>query len=458
MRDTTIAIVLGGSDFSNAELGVEAAFARSAKALTDYLLSPAGFGLADDNLLNLFDSSESPSEIDTKIDEFLRQRKDTLTKLGRKIENVLIYYTGHGQFAKPGNAYVLALPYTRRKREGATAYHVLNLATTIRENARYSRRIVLLDCCFAASAYTDFQSGALDVVEQQTQEAFARSGTSLLCAAAPREPALARVGTDTESGLTVFSDALIKVLKDGIPEIDRQLMTLAEVGSAVEEWIKKCYSGEAPRPQVKSPDEREGDAARFPLFPNPARISRFATAPPAVKFERPPPVPSNDPIVVALEDADDPIEEDQLLGVEKHVTVSLDAARLETLHDIVADLYRSDLNVDTIKGRGLDAWTCLEEAQPVLRMLIDSARATERLQPISWTGKAGLLAQLYPAIQIACLDESGDDDAFRVGELRRALLPSAEVRRHPAWHAAAAGQDQRCPSRGPGARVRRGAG
>jgi hypothetical protein len=416
MRDTTVVIVLGGSDFTNAELGKDEAFSRSANALKEYLLRADGFDLASENLLDRFDSPKSPSEIDSDINDFLVERKMTLAAHGEKIDNVLIYYTGHGQFAKPSNDYVLALPYTRRKREGSTAYRVVNLATTIRENARHARRFVLLDCCFAASAYHDFQSGTLDVVDQQTQEAFARAGTSLLCAAAPKEPAVMRVGnTDTESGMTVFSESLINVLNHGIPEIDRQLVTLSEVGYAVEEAIKARFASDAPRPQIKSPDEREGDVSRIPLFPNRPRIRAAAATlseQVTIKFARAPSVPSNDPIVVALEEAGDPIGEDLLLGVERHVTVTLAREQVDDLVEAAADIRRADIDIETIRERGADVWACLESAQPALRMVIESARDSERPQPVAWTGKSGLLSRIFAAIQIACLDETGDERDF----------------------------------------------
>src|SRR2546425_4279 len=97
---TTLVILLGASewpyspDFERSE-----AFANSAGALAEYFLDPHLFNLPRENLLNLFDSNQSPDDIDIEIGQFLDKRKSELSEFGTSARDLIIYFTGHGGFA-----------------------------------------------------------------------------------------------------------------------------------------------------------------------------------------------------------------------------------------------------------------------------------------------------------------------------------------------------------------------
>ena len=77
--DTTIAIVLGASRWPKApKLSAPPSFAKSAAAFLAYLRSEEGFQLLNENLLNLFDTEDSPSGVVERISEFLIERKAAL--------------------------------------------------------------------------------------------------------------------------------------------------------------------------------------------------------------------------------------------------------------------------------------------------------------------------------------------------------------------------------------------
>jgi hypothetical protein len=269
---TTVAIILGAKDFNLSGLQSDEAFASSAAAIRRYLLSHNGLALPEDNLLDLFDDPRGSADIDAEIDSFLEKRNQLLSLDDATISDVIVFYTGHGAFSQPGDDYFLTLRATRQSNPTGSGYRVVALAHILKERARSARRFILLDCCFAAAAYKAFQANSiLDVAVAQSDIAFVKRGTSLLCASAPDRPAKSRTRAGvTETGMTLFSECLSEVLTNGIASVFRDKLTLAEIGGAVERLMFERYQGEGGRPQIKSPDERDGDVSKFPLFPNAA--------------------------------------------------------------------------------------------------------------------------------------------------------------------------------------------
>src|SRR5262249_39653318 len=117
----------------------------------------------------------------------------------------------------------------------------------------------------------------------QTLAAFPRGGTPLLCSSSSRNVSIAPTGERH----TMFSGALLEVLRRGDPA-GESLLSLEAVGARVSDLIRDRYDDRGVRPEVHSPDQREEDIARMPLFPNPAKGSRAGLAPAARTL----PVPS----------------------------------------------------------------------------------------------------------------------------------------------------------------------
>ncbi len=256
----TLSIILGASDFSRFGLPVEPAFKASAEAFKAYLLDK--LALPPAHILDLFDDDAPPYTIDERIAGFLGDHA-----AAAPLRNVLLYYSGHGTYVEGNHA--LLLRCSNEVRQNYTVYRMKDLARTLLA-VRDSRRYLILDCCFAAAAYAAFQSNITDVVIEQARVAFAQRGVALLCAASHREPAKSRPSEceQTPTGMTLFSECLLSVLHDGIPDIPRDHLTLRELCKEIQYLVQSRYEG--PRPEVKSPDERKGDVAEVPLFPNAA--------------------------------------------------------------------------------------------------------------------------------------------------------------------------------------------
>jgi hypothetical protein len=264
--ETTLAILLGASDWPKSpNLTPSNSFATSAQGIEAYLVGSESFGLPAENLLNLFDSQQSPNEIAWAITLFLKQSLMRMRTAGHPARNVIIYYIGHAGFIGSSRDYFLAMHSTIQNQEGISSIRMADLARVLVEEATHLRRYIILDCCFAASAFREFQSAPLQVARAKTLDSFPSKGTALLCSSGPRDPSSAPEG----EAYTMFSGALLDVLYRGDPDFKVPL-SLEELGTNTWARIREKYPLEGIRPSVLSPDQREGDIADVPLFPNAA--------------------------------------------------------------------------------------------------------------------------------------------------------------------------------------------
>lgn len=273
----TLGIILGASEFPKSpSLGGGAAFLASATDFGAFLKASRGFGLPKENVLNLFDARQSPDDIDASIAEFLVSRQMQLSNFGTPARDLIVFYVGHGDFTPGDQKYFLAVRTTRQGSPGPSSIRMTDLASTLMQHAKNVRRYLILDCCFAAAAFQEFQgTGVGAATRRKTLAEFPQRGTALLCACSSRDVALAPKGHTQ----TMFSGALLTVLTGGIPGGDSRL-SLEEVGERVVDLIKTTYPGAgAARPEVSSPDQREGRVAAIPLFPNLALRSRRLETP-----------------------------------------------------------------------------------------------------------------------------------------------------------------------------------
>jgi hypothetical protein len=234
----------------------------------EYLEDAKGMGLPSENILWLFDDSESPSEQLVEIAEFLTRRDAQLKTVGTRAEDLLIYYVGHGLFTRGAEqAYCLAVRNTNLINEGATSMRAAELAGVVKENAAFMRRYLILDCCFAASIYREFQSGPLTAASVQIRREFPERGTAVMCSSNAYEPARAPLGLDR----TMFSGSLIRALRAGDKRGGPQF-SFSELGDLIRDDLSLSYPETWVRPEVHSPDQRQGNVAHLPLFPNPAYV------------------------------------------------------------------------------------------------------------------------------------------------------------------------------------------
>jgi hypothetical protein len=148
---------------------------------------------------------------------------------------------------------------------------MMSVADTLTERARHLRRIIILDCCFAAAAFSAFQSGPAQVALEKTVDAFEvrkkavgfpTKGTTLLCSSNHKSPSLLL----PDGSSTMFTKAFLDALIQGTPSPQDRL-TLRDVKDIATDLLSEIRS--APKPVVHSPDQSEGDVADIPFFPNP---------------------------------------------------------------------------------------------------------------------------------------------------------------------------------------------
>jgi hypothetical protein len=270
----TAAILLGASSFAlhNETYGPNPAFLRSKQDFRAYLQDThQGLALPDEAICDLFDLEHLPSQQLVLIGKFLERISKQVDR-GTSC-NLIVYYVGHGYFAGQRQEYHVALACLEAGYDATTGLKITELAEVIKERARFFRRFVILDCCFAAEALKEFQGAAEDAIYAKAKGAFAedaprrtvpnpRRGTALYCAA--DKDHVAR--SPKELPRTMFSDALLDVLRNG----DRQyppFLTLAEVKELA--WERLQSYPNPVRPVLHSPDQSEGDvAAIVGLFPN----------------------------------------------------------------------------------------------------------------------------------------------------------------------------------------------
>jgi tetratricopeptide (TPR) repeat protein len=99
----------------------------------------------------------------------------------------------------------------------------------------------------------------------------------------------------------MFSDGLLGALQHGHPSLGPRL-SLSELGDLVKARLKESYPENWVRPEIHSPDQREGDVASVCLFPNP--VFGDVSAPPETVLSpqtiaRPPKIPPEQPRVVS---------------------------------------------------------------------------------------------------------------------------------------------------------------
>lgn len=255
------AIILGASSFKKSPTLCRAGFARSASDLTAYCLNGKGLKLRKANLLNLFDSELAPGDQLEQISSFLSQRRPESVATN----DIILYYVGHGGFVGRSREYFLAISSTREGFEGSSSIRIGDLSSTLMNCARQTRKYLILDSCFAASVFSEFQGSRLvDIVNTKVLESLPPTGTALLCSSGSRQISL----SPTDNSHTMFSGALLELLQKGHPR-GGAAVSLEEIGRHIADILQDRYPDDWIRPEVHSPDMSEGNVANVPIFPNP---------------------------------------------------------------------------------------------------------------------------------------------------------------------------------------------
>jgi hypothetical protein len=266
---TTLAIILGASDFPKTTLSHPQSFANSARDFRDYLTREDGLGLPVENILDLFDTDFSPDRIQEEIADWLRRRREALEQKQAKPRDIVFYYVGHGSFSNPDQQYILAIRGTRKNFEGVSSVKIIDLGSTLSEAANDLRRYLILDCCFAAAAVKALMAPVNDLVQRKTLEAFPPNGTTLLCASDAHDAASA----PPDLTHTVFSGSMLSILSQGDRTLESGL-SVNLLGTLIRNRIREQYQSFSGLPEVHTPVQTEGNIAAIPLFPNAANRPR----------------------------------------------------------------------------------------------------------------------------------------------------------------------------------------
>jgi hypothetical protein len=262
ISSSTLIVILGACEWpSCSQLNSSEAFRNSAEDLTNYFLSSTFFNLPKKNILNLFNSDASSSDILHEVSDFIRKMKLKSAEDNFKISNLIIYYVGHGGFIGGSHHYYLAIKSTRQASAMTSGILVESLASAIKEQTLDLRTFVIIDACFSASAYPYFQSSSSEVVEVKIRELL-RKGISLLCSSSSKDP------SRLLEKHTMFTSALLKVLENGSSN-DKEFLSFHDVSVLLKERLYEEHQGEAVRPEIHSPSQTQGDISQVEFFPNP---------------------------------------------------------------------------------------------------------------------------------------------------------------------------------------------
>jgi hypothetical protein len=287
--ELTIVIILGASEWPEApDFHNSQAFKNSASKIKEYFLDI--FKLPADNLLDLFDTDFGQEEILRHIDKFISNKLAITGESSKRLKDLIIYFTGHGGFEGADSTYFLAIRHSTEKNLLASAINIHSLAHTLKKCAFSLRQFVILDACFASSATKAFQTNSLqEVVSQQAKIAFhepgvaidevvPESGTTLLCSSSPHVPS--KIADD--QSYTMFSHGLINVLAQGSKKA-RRYLSIADIKKLTWDFLFLTYGDKAPRPEVHSPNQSNGDIAIHPYLPNQSYVFKEGIS--AKKFE-----------------------------------------------------------------------------------------------------------------------------------------------------------------------------
>src|SRR5215470_5708052 len=97
----TIAVILGASVFPRApKLADGRSFYTSAADFRDYITQSHGLGLPAQDVIWMFDDSRSADDQLDDLSSFLRKRTMAQEQTETPIQNLLVYYVGHGLFSR----------------------------------------------------------------------------------------------------------------------------------------------------------------------------------------------------------------------------------------------------------------------------------------------------------------------------------------------------------------------
>jgi putative transcriptional regulator len=250
-------VVLVGSS-TYAQLQPLPTVATNLTGVSDVLTDPDLWGLPSANCHVVSDPS-TPQEVGRALR--VAARSTGVSGL------LLVYFAGHGVVdARTGELH-LAVAQTDREAVYATAVPYEWVRRSVLESPA-SRRVVILDCCYAGRAISGMSDEITTVADEVEIDR-----TCVLVATSPNRAAVA----PPDEKHTAFTGALIEVLRRGVPDGPDPL----DMAAIYDEVYKVQRRRGRPLPEMRARNGGE----RVPLVHNAARPVRTGTP------TQPPPVP-----------------------------------------------------------------------------------------------------------------------------------------------------------------------
>ncbi|GAA1787962.1 hypothetical protein HC028_12800 [Planosporangium flavigriseum] len=233
------------------------AVANNLTGICDVLTDDRLWGLPADNCRIVADP-KTPQEVDGPL-----RRAARSAGVGGLL---LVYFAGHGLVdARTGELH-LAVRETDREAAYATAVPYEWIRRSVLASPA-SRRVVILDCCYAGRAISGMGDDLTAVADEVEIDR-----TCILVATSPNRVALA----PPDEKYTAFTGALVGVLREGVPDGPDPL----DVATVYDEVLLDMRRKARPLPELRCRNGGE----RVPLVRNLARPARRpAPAPPAVQ-------------------------------------------------------------------------------------------------------------------------------------------------------------------------------
>jgi sugar lactone lactonase YvrE len=253
------AVLIGTCRYTSPELPPLPAVRNNIRDLKQVLTQRDGAGIRRGDCVDVLDAPD------------LRTVWSPLQRAADEAEDLLlVYYAGHGVLDRNGYLY-LSLPDTTRNSEHFTALDIGKLREVIGES-NAANRVLILDCCFSGRVHGAMgAAGPAALAAGQVEIA----GTYTLTSTSANVPAHAPIGKE----YTAFTGALLKTLKEGIPN-GPELLTLDEIYRNV---FRELRAQNAPSPERRGVNNAGdlalginhafGQSALHPFAPEPRRTA-----------------------------------------------------------------------------------------------------------------------------------------------------------------------------------------
>ena len=131
------------------------------------------------------------------------------------------------------------------------------------------------------------------------------------------------------------------------------------------------------------------------------------------------------PILIAFDEAEEPLTDAQFSLSERHLTVTLGATQVASVVELAEQALRA-ASIGEIVDAGHRIWIALLAAEPRLADLLDSIGDSGVRQPVAWCGRAPLLGRLEPVLRVAHTGQGGEEGFISVRAGAHYLLPVQE--------------------------------